>query len=104
MSTELFCETYVAGGQPLQCTFGLLKPLPLCPRGAWGGTLAKALDTRLDCVALACVLLGSTVSNLNLNRIIYALVNGHKLGSYLFALFCDLFFVAIVISNVFLNQ
>ena len=45
MSTELFCETYVAGGATVTPKLSVYSNiLPLCPRGAWGGTLAKALD------------------------------------------------------------
>jgi len=46
-STELFCETIVAGGQPLHYIFGLHQPLSTLSRGAWGGTLAKALGCGL---------------------------------------------------------
>jgi hypothetical protein len=49
------------GGQPFNYIFGLLQTLTNLSPWWVGGTLAKALDVRWVCVALACVpLLGQT--------------------------------------------
>jgi hypothetical protein len=59
MSTELSCETHVAGGATVTLNYRFtLNSYYFVPRGAAGGTRAKALNARWNCAALACVPLG----------------------------------------------
>jgi hypothetical protein len=55
MSTELFCETQVARGQPSHQFFSLHESLTALSPWCGGGTLAKALDVCWVWAALACV-------------------------------------------------
>jgi len=64
MSTELLCETLVAGGATITLHFGLHETITTLSQGCGGWNSCQSFGSALDSVALACVPLGWDPDNI----------------------------------------